>query len=140
VHLRQEAQRDAARRARQRRQEKESASRRERAELAERAGRVRVDAHRRAQQQPVAESVVDDAEPLYDAVADEAWQPVPVPLPTYVTAPKAPRSVRTIDLTKPGAYSAGRQAPADEEAAAPPVEVEVDVEVEADEPRRAVNG
>ena len=30
-----------------------------------------------------------------------------MPLPTYVLAPKAPRSVRVIDLTKPGAWTSG---------------------------------
>jgi hypothetical protein len=45
---------------------------------------------------------------FYDAVAAAAWDPVPVPLPTYVSAPKAPRSVRIVDLTKPGAWTSGR--------------------------------
>ena len=31
----------------------------------------------------------------------EPWNPVPVPVPTYVTAPRAPR--RVVDLTRPGA-------------------------------------
>ncbi len=44
---------------------------------------------------------------FYDAVAENAWSPVEVPLPTYVLAPKAPRSVRVIDLTKPGAWTSG---------------------------------
>ncbi len=48
------------------------------------------------------------AEELFDAQAGEAWQPVPVPLPTYVSAPKAPRSVRVIDLTQPGSWTSGR--------------------------------
>lgn len=34
-----------------------------------------------------------------------AWQPVDVPLPTYVTAPKAVRSHRVIDLTRPGEWT-----------------------------------
>ncbi len=34
------------------------------------------------------------------------WSPVPVPLPTYVKKPKAPRTSRTIDLSHPGAWSA----------------------------------
>jgi hypothetical protein len=33
-----------------------------------------------------------------ERLAAEGWQPVPVPLPTYVTKPKAPRTSRTIDL------------------------------------------
>jgi len=44
---------------------------------------------------------------FYDAVAERVWEPVPVPLPTYVLAPRAPRSVRVIDLTKPGAWTSG---------------------------------
>lgn len=36
------------------------------------------------------------------------WDPLPVTLPTYVTKPKARRTVRTIDLTEPGTWSAGR--------------------------------
>jgi hypothetical protein len=44
---------------------------------------------------------------FYDAEAERAWDPVPVPLPTYVSAPKAPRSVRVIDLTAPGAWTSG---------------------------------
>jgi hypothetical protein len=37
--------------------------------------------------------------------AAEGWQPTPVPLPTYVTKPVAPRVSRPIDLTKPGAWT-----------------------------------
>jgi hypothetical protein len=36
------------------------------------------------------------------------WDPLPVTLPTYVTKPKARRTVRTIDLSEPGTWSAGR--------------------------------
>lgn len=35
----------------------------------------------------------------------EAWSPVPVPAPTYLSAPTAPR--RVVDLTTPGAYADG---------------------------------
>ena len=38
------------------------------------------------------------------------WDPVPVTLPTYVTKPRASRSVRTIDLNEPGVASSGRNA------------------------------
>ncbi len=41
---------------------------------------------------------------------NESWNPVEVPIPTYVTAPKAVRPIRTIDLTKPGAWSAAQKA------------------------------
>jgi hypothetical protein len=36
------------------------------------------------------------------------WDPLPVTLPTYVTKPKARRTVRTIDLSEPGTWSSGR--------------------------------
>ncbi|MFL6182756.1 MAG: hypothetical protein ACJ73J_10665 [Actinomycetes bacterium] len=43
-----------------------------------------------------------------DDTDDEAWRPNPLPLPTYVTAPKAVRPIKVIDLTTPGAWSSGR--------------------------------
>ncbi len=36
------------------------------------------------------------------------WDPLPVTLPTYVTKPRAPRTVRTIDLGAPDTWSSGR--------------------------------
>ena len=36
------------------------------------------------------------------------WDPVPVPSPTYVNAPHAPRAVRSIDLSGAGAWTSGR--------------------------------
>lgn len=39
---------------------------------------------------------------------EDAWNPNPLPLPTYVTAPKAVRPIKVIDLTTPGAWSSGR--------------------------------
>ena len=44
------------------------------------------------------------------AIADGTlWDPLPVTLPTYVTKPAATRrSVRTIDLGEPGAWTSGR--------------------------------
>jgi hypothetical protein len=41
---------------------------------------------------------------------ETAWEPARVPVPTYVTAPKAVRAHRVIDLTKPGAWTAEQQA------------------------------
>jgi hypothetical protein len=35
------------------------------------------------------------------------WDPLPVTLPTYVSKPRAERSIRTIDLTGPGAWTSG---------------------------------
>jgi hypothetical protein len=40
------------------------------------------------------------------AAAAAGWQPVPVPLPTYVTKPTAPRPPGTVDLSRPGAWTA----------------------------------
>ncbi|MGC9378435.1 gephyrin-like molybdotransferase receptor GlpR [Streptomyces sp. MH13] len=49
----------------------------------------------------------------------DSWDPVPVPLPTYVTAPVAPRATPDVDLAAPDAWSSARSsAVADEEAAA----------------------
>ncbi|WEO96913.1 gephyrin-like molybdotransferase receptor GlpR [Streptomyces sp. FXJ1.172] len=57
----------------------------------------------------------------------DSWDPVPVPLPTYVTAPVAPRATSDVDLGAPDTWSsarsssvppeaeAGEQAPADED-------------------------
>lgn len=40
--------------------------------------------------------------------ASTLWDPLPVTLPTYVSKPRAQRTVRTIDLTQPGVLSSGR--------------------------------
>ena len=40
------------------------------------------------------------------------WDPIPITMPTYVSKPLAPRTVRTIDLSGPGASSsAGHEGP-----------------------------
>ncbi len=38
----------------------------------------------------------------------DSWDPVPVPLPTYVTAPVAPRATPNVDLGTPDAWSSAR--------------------------------
>ncbi|MFE1839347.1 divisome protein SepX/GlpR [Streptomyces sviceus] len=38
----------------------------------------------------------------------DSWDPVPVPLPTYVTAPVAPRATADVDLSAPDAWSSAR--------------------------------
>ncbi|MFI0981317.1 gephyrin-like molybdotransferase receptor GlpR [Streptomyces sp. NPDC021093] len=43
----------------------------------------------------------------------ESWEPVPVPLPTYVTAPVAPRATGDLDLGAPGTWSSARSSTAD---------------------------
>jgi hypothetical protein len=39
---------------------------------------------------------------------DDGWDPVPVPLPTYVTAPVAPRTSGGVDLNGPDTWSSAR--------------------------------
>jgi hypothetical protein len=90
------------------------------------------------------------------ADGDPIWQPNPMPLPTYVTAPKAVRPIRVIDLTTPGAWTSGRLledevpvvedtlAAADADAEALDALLEHDVAVDeagsrSHAPRRAVN-
>ncbi|MET9440822.1 gephyrin-like molybdotransferase receptor GlpR [Streptomyces sp. NPDC006610] len=41
----------------------------------------------------------------------DSWEPVPVPLPTYVTAPVAPRATADVDLGAPDAWSSARSGP-----------------------------
>ena len=84
-----------------------SARRAERAAIEAAEDERRRDAADRAGAAAYAASALADPE-FYDAVAERAWEPVPVPLPTYVSAPKAPRSVRIIDLSVPGAWTSGR--------------------------------
>jgi hypothetical protein len=38
----------------------------------------------------------------------DSWEPVPVPLPTYVTAPVAPRATSGVDVNDPDTWSAAR--------------------------------
>jgi hypothetical protein len=143
VHLRLEQRRADERRERQARRQRELAARSARDEAGIRArvvttaarSRVEVEVEVEAEAQP-------DAEGVYDAVADHVWDPVPVPAPTYVNAPKAPRSVRTIDLTRPGHWTSGRgETPAtDVDGDAAPAAAAAEVESEEIAPRRAVNG
>lgn len=67
------------------------------------------------------ETVQHQAEPAGSAMhapdTGALWDPVPVTLPTYVTKPKARRTVRTIDLGAAGAWTSGRT-PEDAEIAA----------------------
>jgi hypothetical protein len=58
------------------------------------------------------------AAPLPAAGPERTWTPVPVPSPTYVTAPRARRVVRTIDLSNPGSWTASRDESSPEPASA----------------------
>ncbi|WP_406451091.1 hypothetical protein OG782_14890 [Streptomyces sp. NBC_00876] len=61
-------------------------------------------------------------------VQGDSWEPVPVPLPTYVTAPVAPRATGGIEVGNPETWSAARSStaeptqPAAPQTAAPPVD------------------
>ncbi|GGX26331.1 divisome protein SepX/GlpR [Streptomyces lomondensis] len=52
----------------------------------------------------------------------DSWEPVPVPLPTYVTAPVAPRATSDVDLGAPDTWSSARSS-----AVAPDAEQEAGV-------------
>ncbi|MDT0437993.1 MULTISPECIES: divisome protein SepX/GlpR [Streptomyces] len=60
----------------------------------------------------------------------ESWDPVPVPLPTYVTAPVAPRATSDVDLGAPDAWSSARSS-----AVAPEQEADADAEEPGEEPQ-----
>ncbi|WP_190059878.1 divisome protein SepX/GlpR [Streptomyces echinoruber] len=60
----------------------------------------------------------------------DSWDPVPVPLPTYVTAPVAPRATSDVDLGAPDAWSSARSS-----AAVPDQEAHPAQEPPADEER-----
>ncbi|MFF8280778.1 gephyrin-like molybdotransferase receptor GlpR [Streptomyces lateritius] len=49
----------------------------------------------------------------------DSWDPVPVPLPTYVTAPVAPRATSGVDITDPETWSSARSSTAADPAPAP---------------------
>jgi hypothetical protein len=51
-----------------------------------------------------------EAEERRTAEQAAGWSPVPVPLPTYVSKPMAPRRAPAIDLTRPGAWSEAQAA------------------------------
>ncbi len=43
----------------------------------------------------------------------DSWEPVPVPLPTYVTAPVAPRATGGVEVGDPETWSAARSSTAE---------------------------
>jgi hypothetical protein len=47
------------------------------------------------------------AAPSVATTGELVWDPLPVTLPTYVTKPRAGRTVRTIDFAQPGAWTSG---------------------------------
>ncbi|MGW2230624.1 divisome protein SepX/GlpR [Streptomyces formicae] len=63
----------------------------------------------------------------------DSWDPVPVPLPTYVTAPVAPRATGSVDLGAPDAWSSARSSTAEPTAdAGEPYENQRDGNTDAD--------
>ncbi|MFF5001615.1 gephyrin-like molybdotransferase receptor GlpR [Streptomyces phaeochromogenes] len=52
----------------------------------------------------------------------DSWDPVPVPLPTYVTAPVAPRATSDVDLGGPDAWSSARSSTVEPNADCPTAE------------------
>lgn len=82
-------------------------------------------------------AVLDSPEPA-EPPDPNAWDPVPVPLPTYLTKAKAETpAVRRIDLSSPGSWTSGRLNPAGSIALPPPQQTEDD---DLPEQRRAVGG
>ena len=54
---------------------------------------------------PAAAAMAAPSVPMVAATGTDAWSAVPTTLPTYVTAPRATRVPRVIDLTTPGSWS-----------------------------------
>jgi hypothetical protein len=77
-----------------------------------------------------------------EAAAARAWQPVPVPLPTYVTKPKAMRAHRSVEAdAAPVAVTVDQPVdqPFDQETDTPAADGWLRVEHELEDRRRAVN-
>lgn len=76
------------------------------------------------------------AAPSVATTGELVWDPLPVTVPTYVTKPRAGRTVRTIDFAQPGAWTSGHvegedvELPGGERSAERP---------SGDAPRRAAN-
>lgn len=80
-------------------------------------------------------AVGSSAKPV--ASAGRLWDPLPITVPTYVSKPLAPRTVRTIDLSGPGAAGAAPlSGPVTADAPAAPV-VEARPDVQDDRPQAA---
>ncbi len=72
------------------------------------------------------------AAPSVATTGELVWDPLPVTIPTYVTKPRAGRTVRTIDFAQPGAWTSGHVEGED-------VELPGRKEASNDAPRRAAN-
>ncbi len=72
------------------------------------------------------------AAPSVATTGELVWDPLPVTIPTYVTKPRAGRTVRTIDFAQPGAWTSGHVEGED-------VELPGREQAADDRPRRAAN-
>ena len=85
---------------------------------------------------PLEVDALDDqlviAAPSVATTGELVWDPLPVTIPTYVTKPRAGRTVRTIDFAQPGAWTSGHVEGED-------VELPARREASNDAPRRAAN-
>jgi hypothetical protein len=72
------------------------------------------------------------AAPSVATTGELVWDPLPVTIPTYVTKPRAGRTVRTIDFAQPGAWTSGHVEGED-------VELPGREQGSNDAPRRAAN-
>jgi len=90
---------------------------------------------------PLAEDALDDkiviAVPSASTTGEALWDPLPITVPTYVTKPRAGRTVRTIDFNQPGTWTSGHVEGEDTEL--PQRATGTDATDAGDEPR-AVNG
>jgi len=97
-------------------------------------GRVHVMEH----DAPLAEDALDDqiviAVPSASTTGEALWDPLPITVPTYVTKPRAGRTVRTIDFSQPGTWTSGHVEGEDIELP------QRSTAAEAGEEPRAVNG
>ena len=63
------------------------------------------------EQTELEEDALDDkiviAVPSISTAGEALWDPLPVTLPTYVTKPRAGRTVRTIDFSQPHTWTSG---------------------------------
>ncbi|MFF8846744.1 gephyrin-like molybdotransferase receptor GlpR [Streptomyces sp. NPDC015127] len=67
----------------------------------------------------------------------DSWDPVPVPLPTYVTAPVAPRASSGVEVGDPETWSAARSSAAEPAAPAVPAPAEPPTGRRPPQPRRS---
>ncbi|MFI2368469.1 gephyrin-like molybdotransferase receptor GlpR [Streptomyces sp. NPDC018833] len=67
----------------------------------------------------------------------DSWEPVPVPLPTYVTAPVAPRASSGVDVSDPETWSAARSSAAEPAVPPAPAPAEPPAGLRPPQPRRS---